>query len=83
MNEKYLDEDGNNLLVVSSNVPGVSFIPPGKTPEEAIAISNEEHAEIVSHAQLQARDYVDPQQEQIDSLQRQLDELKQKLAKKA
>lgn len=80
---KYLDKDGNPIMIVSSSVPGVTIVPPGCKREDAVPITDEEAKEnrtkiVEKIEQNPPIDKVALLTEKVDLLQTEVDKLKQK-----
>lgn len=46
---KYVDDSGNVVQFVQTNIPGLTFVPPGFEEHEAIPVAPTEAAVIVQH----------------------------------
>lgn len=75
-NEKYIDQEGNLVLAVSSSVPFFTAVPVDMKPEDAIPITEEEHTEIIEQIKEDNKNYKDPKQQEIDDLKAEVASLK-------
>lgn len=75
-NEKYVDENGEVVFAVSSSVPFFTAVPVGKSPDEAIPITEEEHTEIIEAIKESNKNYKDPRVKEVEDLKAEIALLK-------
>lgn len=74
---RYKGKDGNTAFTVSSSIPGLTIVPPGRTLDDAEPMTNEEFdAEIKRIKEHNEQNpYKDPRDEMIESLGNQVKQL--------
>jgi peptidoglycan hydrolase CwlO-like protein len=82
---KYITDD-NAEVVISSSIPGLTFVPRGMKQEDAISVSQNEYDKHIEGVILKNKDFIDPQKKQIHELtkivgdlQNEVDKLKSKV----
>lgn len=83
MNHKYVDEQGEPIIIISSSIPGITFVPEGKTTEDAVSITKKQKDSLIRTLQVKSPPKDDNTKDRLDALQAELDDVKQKLNKKA
>lgn len=73
--EKYVDDNGELIFSIASDIPGITIVPPGKKLSDAIAIDETEHQQITADVEDQNQSYVDPKQVEIEELKAKVDGL--------
>lgn len=78
--EKYVDDNGELIFSIASEIPGVTIVPPGKKPSDAIPIDEVEHQQILADVEDQNQSYEDPKQAEINELKAKVDSLQADVA---